>query len=136
MERKQDRPTGRVGAERAQRARFDGLRPDANRSARIRVGVLCCVVTLLGARPVPTPSADAQVQPPKGENPGQPTNVTVPPDARQEPAPADAQSDAPKEPAPASSEALSARYRFTETYSLNEVEGKRDVITQYRVAVI
>jgi len=108
-----------------------------------------CILIGLGVGPIATARAVAQDPPPKAEPPKQLTPVPAPPDAQKESppvaAPPDAQKestpvaappDAQKESKPGSSEALSVRYLFTETYSPNEDPEKRYLVTQYRVGVL
>ncbi|MFI5460874.1 MAG: hypothetical protein ACHRXM_36145, partial [Isosphaerales bacterium] len=108
-----------------------------------------CILTMLGAGPIATARAGAQDPAPKAERPKQSTPVPAPPDAQKEstpvaaprgeqkePPPVTAPPDAQKESVPASSEALSARYLFSETYSPNEDPEKRYLITQFEVAIL
>jgi hypothetical protein len=113
------------------------------------------IVTVLGMVPNSRGRAWAQDTPPSAEAPKRSTASASPANVQQEPAPADAQKepksapappdaqkqskpaaapgDEPAETAPVSTEALSARYRFSEKYGLTEDPGKPDLVTQYRV---
>jgi len=136
MGKSQSRSAGRVSDDRGRRARRREVRARENRSARFGVGMFFCVLTVLGAGPIATAPAGAQDPALKAEPPKQSTPLPAPPDAQKESTPLPAPPDAQKESAPASSEALSAKYLFRETYSSNEVPEKRYVVTQYRVGVV
>jgi hypothetical protein len=90
-------------------------------------------------QPTPAPApADAQQEPapvPAPRDAQKKPAAPAPPDSPKPTAPPAAPRDEQKERAPASTEALSARYRFSEKYSPNEDPEKPDLVTQYRVGI-